>query len=96
MDATENWTGATVPVRLVAVSQAGADPAAQIPPEGLRTQAPDGGSIDAIAFAADETDRDFNKYVVAPLGGGSGQTFIGVSEPDPCPDEFEGADADGD
>lgn len=97
MDAAENGSGAAVPVRLVAVSPASADPPAQIPSEGLRMQAPDGASIDANAFAADETGPfDFYENVAAPRGGGSGQTFVGVAEPDPFPGAFGGADADGD
>ena len=97
VDATENGTGAATSVRVVAVNQAGADSAARIPPDVLYTYAPDGVGIDANAYAADETDpRDLDKILAALRGGDSGQTYIGVAGPSPCPDAFGSADADGD
>lgn len=97
VDATENGTGATMPVRLVAVNQAGAESVARIPPDMLCTYAPDGVAIDTNAYAADETDpRDLDKILAALRGGDSGQTYIGVAGPSPCPDAFGSADADGD
>lgn len=97
MDASEDGTGAAMPVRVVAVNQADADSAARIPPDMLCTYAPDGAGIDDSAYAADETDpRDLDKIFASMRGGDSGQTCIGVSGPSPCLDAFGSADADGD
>lgn len=97
MGASENETGAAVPVRVFTVNQAGTDPATRLPPEELGEPAPNGAGVDVSPFAVGETHlSDPDQILAAQRAGGPGQTFTGVAEPGPRMDAFGGADTVGD
>lgn len=95
MDGNGIEAGAGIPLRLVTVHQAGADPGTGMPGEEPGPEAPAAATSDAGPFAADGESSDFEKSLASLRAGDSGQTFTGVAEPEPCADRLGGFDGDG-